>query len=67
MIIEAPESQVVNASTNVVFNCKAITDGKEKMKLKIDWLKNGELINYQREGRISKNVNDHSLTLTQVW
>jgi len=66
MIIEAPESQVVNASTNVVFNCKAITDGKEKMKLKIDWLKNGELINYQREGRISKNVNDHSLTLTQV-
>ena len=66
MIIEAPESQIVNASTNVVFNCKAITDRMEKMKLKIDWLMNGELINYEREGYISKNVNNNSLILKHV-
>lgn len=54
----------MNASSDVVFRCGATTDAEEKMKLKIDWLKNGQKIDYEHDG--SKNVGDNSLRLSQV-
>lgn len=54
----------MNASSDVVFRCGATTDSEEKMRLKIDWLKNGQKIDYEHDG--SKNVGDNSLRLNQV-
>ena len=58
--------QEVNATVNVVFNCQASTDPAEESKLRIEWKRNGEPIDYEQEGRISKNMADNSLTISQV-
>lgn len=64
VINQKPHDMTVNASTDVVFKCNASTDQLEDHNLKYEWRKNGKLIDFQREGRLSMNVNDHSLIVT---
>ena len=66
MIRTGPASRDVNASENVVFRCEAITDPAENSKLRIEWKRNGETIDYEREKRVSKNMADNSLTIGTV-
>ncbi|ELT99433.1 hypothetical protein CAPTEDRAFT_120325, partial [Capitella teleta] len=63
-IHERPHDATVNASTDVIFKCNATTDELEDHNLKYEWRKNGRLIDFQREGRLSMNMNDHSLIIT---
>ena len=66
MIRTGPASRDVNATADVVFHCEAVTDPAEDSKLRIEWRRNGETIDYEREGRISKNMADNSLTIGSV-
>ena len=65
-IFAPPHHQTVNASADVIFRCNATTDPEERSKLRINWLKNGERIDFEREGSISKNILDNSLRITQA-
>ena len=63
-ITEVPVPQTVNASTNVILHCSATTDTEEKRKLKVDWLKNNEKIDFN--SGISKNTVNNALIITQA-
>jgi len=56
----------VNATAKVEFNCQATTDRAEQSKLRIEWKRNSQVIDYEQEGRISKNMADNSLTISQA-
>ena len=56
----------VNATAKVEFSCQATTDPAEQSKLRIEWKRNGQTIDYEQEGRISKNMADNSLTISQA-
>jgi hypothetical protein len=64
IIHQQPHNVEVNASTDVVFRCNATTDSQEEHNLKYEWRKDGKLINFQNEGRLSTNMYDHSLIIT---
>jgi len=64
-IFDAPEAKVaINVSNDVVLKCNATTDPEELSMLRIDWLKNGEKIDYDIEMSLSKNSLDNSLKIT---
>ena len=56
----------MDARTDVVFKCNATTDYLEKDYLKYQWQKNGKVIDFEREGRLSMNVNEHTLIISQA-
>lgn len=58
------EDKTVNASQNAEFPCEAVTDEQEKHNLKYTWRKDGRIIDFQREGRLSMNVITHALIIT---
>jgi len=49
---------------DVVLRCNASTDTEESSNLKIEWLKNGQKIDYVGEASVSKNVQDNSLRIS---
>ena len=64
VITRGPEDRSVNATQDVILHCDATTDNAEVSKLRIEWLRNGNKIDYETEGRLSMNMQDHSLKIT---
>ncbi|XP_015510102.2 neuroglian [Neodiprion lecontei] len=62
-ITEAPENYEVAARSTATFRCNAVTDSS--LTLTIDWLSNGEQIDFAMEPRFIKS-NDNSLTITNI-
>lgn len=62
-ITDEPEDYEVAAGTQATFRCNAITD--PSLELVIDWLNNGQLIDFEAEPRFIK-TNDYSLTITKT-
>ena len=53
----------MRAGTAVSFECEATTDPSELSKLTIEWLHNGDEIDYMRENHLHKNLEDNSLQI----
>lgn len=62
-ITDEPEDYEVAAGSTATFRCNAVTDSS--LKLEINWLNNGEEINFDSEPRFVK-TNDYSLTITKT-
>ena len=62
VIIQAPASQTVRASSTVTFECSAETD-PETVPLVVEWLRNGVLINLQYIQHISMRVDSNTLEI----
>jgi neuronal cell adhesion molecule len=62
-IITEPEDNVVIAGSVATFHCVATAD--HSFNLNIDWLINGELIDYDTQTRFVK-TNDYSLIITKT-
>ena len=55
---------MVEKGTEAKFTCTATTDPDEIKQMRIDWKKDGQLIDYHRAQRVYKNVVDNSLTIS---
>ncbi|XP_075216737.1 neuroglian isoform X2 [Lycorma delicatula] len=62
-ITDEPEDYEVAAGNTATFRCNAVTD--PSLKLTIDWLNNGQEINFDTEPRFVIS-NDFSLTITKT-
>ena len=62
-IYNGPQNQEVDASTDVVFACEAITDCREISQLTITWTHNGEEIDFENEPSFQFNIRDNTLTI----
>lgn len=59
-ITDAPEDYEVAAGTQATFRCNAVADNT--LTLKIDWLNNGQLIDFDADPRFVRS-SDYSLTV----
>lgn len=66
VITNGPKDQIVNASSIVIFPCKAETDDLESSNLAIEWRINGEKIDYTRRPHLEHNKQNNSLIITGV-
>ena len=55
---------MVEKGTEAKFTCTATTDPNEVTNMRIDWMKDGQFIDYKRAQRVFKNVVDNSLTIS---
>lgn len=62
-ITEAPTDYEVAARTSATFRCNAVAD--PSLKLQVDWLHNGEAIDFDSEPRFFKS-SDYSLTISKA-
>ncbi|KAF0760773.1 neuroglian-like isoform X1 [Aphis craccivora] len=62
-IITEPEDNIVVVGSMAIFNCIATAD--HSLHLNIDWLVNGEPINYDTQPRFIK-INNYSLIITKT-
>ncbi|XP_054278770.1 neuroglian isoform X2 [Macrosteles quadrilineatus] len=62
-ITDEPEDYEVPAGSTATFRCNAVSD--PSLHLSIDWLNNGELIDFDSEPRFVRS-NDYSLTITKT-
>ena len=60
----APLDVMVYEDTEAKFTCTATTDPEEIKNLRIDWKKDGEVIDYSIAQRMFKNDMDNSLTIS---
>ncbi len=62
-ITSGPQDYEVEASDTATFRCNAVYDSD--LELKIKWLKDGELIDFETEPRFIQS-SDQSLTITKT-
>ncbi|KAK6624567.1 hypothetical protein RUM44_011426 [Polyplax serrata] len=62
-ITDAPEDYEIPIGTTATFRCNAVTDST--LALVIDWLKDGEVIDFDSEPRFVKSA-DNSLSITKT-
>ncbi|KAG7203224.1 hypothetical protein KM043_010327 [Ampulex compressa] len=62
-ITDKPENYEVSAGSTATFRCNAVTDSS--LTLTIDWLSNGELIDFEIEPRFVRST-DYSLMITKT-
>lgn len=62
-ITDEPEDYEVTAGATATFRCNAVSD--TTLALSIDWLNNGEMIDFESEPRFVRS-NDYSLTITKT-
>ncbi|XP_046622366.1 neuroglian isoform X1 [Neodiprion virginianus] len=62
-ITDEPEDYEVAAGSTATFRCNAVTDSS--LSLTIDWLSNGEQIDFDMEPRFIRST-DYSLTITKT-
>ena len=60
----APLDVMVYEGTEAKFTCTATTDSEEVKNQQIEWMKDGEFIDYSLAQRMFKNEMDNSLTIT---
>jgi len=60
----APQDVMVYENSEAKFTCTATTDPEEVVNLHIDWLKDGQLLDYAVVQRVFKNDLDNSLTIS---
>lgn len=59
-----PRDVMVYENTEAKFTCTATTDPEEVSTLKIEWKKDGQIIDYALAQRVFKNTMDNSLTIS---
>lgn len=59
-----PLDVMVYEGTEAKFTCTATTDPEEVQNQRIDWKKDGQMINYALAQRVFKNDMDNSLTIS---
>lgn len=64
LIQTRPLDVMVYEGTEAKFTCTATTDPEEVQNLRIDWKKDGQIIDYALAQRIFKNDMDNSLTIS---
>ena len=62
----APQDIVVYENSEAKFTCIATTDPEELVNLKIDWLKDGQLLDYALVQHMFKNNFDNSLIISST-
>jgi neuronal cell adhesion protein len=59
-----PQDVMVYENSEAKFTCTATTDPDEISNLKVEWLKDGQLLDYAVVQRVFKNDLDNSLTIS---
>ncbi|CAH1783568.1 unnamed protein product [Owenia fusiformis] len=66
VVSQKPKDERVEKGTDTTFECDATVDPAETDNLVIEWKKNGEYIDYEREPNINKNLNTNALIITNA-
>lgn len=64
LIQTEPLDIMIYEGTEAKFTCTATTDPEEVVNLRIDWMKDNQMINYALAQRVFKNDMDNSLTIS---
>ena len=64
LIQTKPLDIMIYEGTEAKFTCTATTDPEEVSELRIEWKKDGQLIDYALAQRVFKNDMDNSLTIS---
>ena len=64
VIVTPPMDMMVYYQTEAKFTCTATTDPEEATNLGINWMKDGQMIDYALAPRVYQNLIDNSLTIS---
>ena len=64
VIVTPPMDMMVYYKTEAKFTCTATTDPEEATNLGINWMKDGQMIDYALAPRVYQNLIDNSLTIS---
>ena len=65
VIVERPSAQVISAPSDITVTCRATTDPSEAHRLRVQWRRNGDVINPAKGSRFVISDDGSQLTIRQ--